>query len=229
MRWHCPPDTGFEIRTLAVLRPITLPLGHRGSPQYWLSHVDGEETFFVSFKPPRPGTEPRTLAWKAAVLTTTLGPPPIKCLRVCGNLLQRYIIQLGLFGPCAYKVGKQSPVELLVYCLYKLQSDPGWPQESDVTEQPGLNSVAGHWGIAVQLQLDEVTWLIADRLIVSSWTVARVSDWHRPAVSSATTTSGCYLRCFAGFLFICQILAHSKISLTANDVCIETLSTPIGW
>ena len=32
--------------------------------------------FFVSFKPPRPGTEPRTLAWKAAVLTTTLGPPP---------------------------------------------------------------------------------------------------------------------------------------------------------
>ena len=32
---------------------------------------------FVSFKPPRPRTEPRTLAWKAAVLTTTLGPPPI--------------------------------------------------------------------------------------------------------------------------------------------------------
>ena len=31
---------------------------------------------FVSFKPPRPGTEPQTLAWKAAVLTTTLGPPP---------------------------------------------------------------------------------------------------------------------------------------------------------
>ena len=54
-----------------------LPLGHGGSPQYWLSHVDGEETFFVSFKPPRSGTEPRTLAWKAAVLTTTLGPPPL--------------------------------------------------------------------------------------------------------------------------------------------------------
>ena len=26
-------------------RPSTLPLGHGGSPQYWLSHVDGEETF----------------------------------------------------------------------------------------------------------------------------------------------------------------------------------------
>ena len=36
----------------------------------WGRHI------FVSFKPPRPGTEPRTLAWKAAVLTTTLGPPP---------------------------------------------------------------------------------------------------------------------------------------------------------
>ena len=46
---------------------------------------------FVSLKPPRPGTEPRTLALKAAVLTTTLGPPPqvhrcnkIGC-RICGN------------------------------------------------------------------------------------------------------------------------------------------------
>ena len=33
---------------------------------------------FVSFKPPRSGTETRTLAWKAAVLTTTLGPPPFR-------------------------------------------------------------------------------------------------------------------------------------------------------
>ena len=33
---------------------------------------------FVSFKPPRPETEPRTLAWKAAVLTATLGPPPYR-------------------------------------------------------------------------------------------------------------------------------------------------------
>ena len=32
---------------------------------------------FVSFKPrPRPGTETRILAWKAAELTTTVGPPP---------------------------------------------------------------------------------------------------------------------------------------------------------
>ena len=32
---------------------------------------------FCFFQPPRPGIEPRTLAWKAAVLTTTLGPPPV--------------------------------------------------------------------------------------------------------------------------------------------------------
>ena len=41
---------------------------------------------FVSFKPPRPGTEPRTLAWKAAVLTTTLGPPPYTAIgRIMSN------------------------------------------------------------------------------------------------------------------------------------------------
>ena len=46
---------------------------------------------FVSFKPPRPGTEPRSLAWKAAVLTTTLGPPPLKpkqTLRIPKHLLK---------------------------------------------------------------------------------------------------------------------------------------------
>ena len=49
---------------------------------------------FVSFKPPRPGTEPRTLAWKAAVLTTTLGPPPVgmKCqdLQTFGLKINKY-------------------------------------------------------------------------------------------------------------------------------------------
>ena len=47
---------------------------------------------FVSFKPPRPGTEPRTLAWKAAVLTTTLGPPPSRDERLnkAGPTLPRH-------------------------------------------------------------------------------------------------------------------------------------------
>ena len=46
----------------------------------------GKKKIFVSFKPPRPGTEPRTLAWKAAVLTTTLVPRPMHqsiILRYC--------------------------------------------------------------------------------------------------------------------------------------------------
>ena len=42
---------------------------------------------FVSFKPPRPGSEPRTLAWKAAVLTTTLGPPPPSLKQHWGSAL----------------------------------------------------------------------------------------------------------------------------------------------
>ena len=75
LRWHCPPDTGFEIRALAVwgraryLSVMEAP--HNTNFHTWMGKKQ-----FVSFKPPRPGTEPRTLAWKAAVLTTTLGPPP---------------------------------------------------------------------------------------------------------------------------------------------------------
>ena len=56
------------------LRPSTLPLGHGASPQYWVLRVDGGKNIFVSFKPPRPGNEPRTLAWKAAVLTISGSP-----------------------------------------------------------------------------------------------------------------------------------------------------------
>ena len=43
---------------------------------------------FVFFKPPRPGTEPRILAWKAAVLATTLGPPPMS-----ERYMRRYVVQ----------------------------------------------------------------------------------------------------------------------------------------
>ena len=42
----------------------------------------------VSFKPPRPGNEPRALAWKAAVLTTTLGPPPVATTNSLRNVLR---------------------------------------------------------------------------------------------------------------------------------------------
>ena len=71
MRWHCHPDTGFEIRALAVWgRARYLSVTEAPHNTEW------GRIFFVSFKLPRPGTEPRILAWKAAVLTTiTLGPP----------------------------------------------------------------------------------------------------------------------------------------------------------
>ena len=43
---------------------------------YQLSSTSGwGRNIFFYLKPPRPGNEPRTLAWKAAVLTTTLAPP----------------------------------------------------------------------------------------------------------------------------------------------------------
>ena len=75
LRWHCPPDTGFEIRALAVWGRARY-LSVTEAPHNTDFHTWMGKKHFVSFKPPRPGTEPRTLAWKAAVLTTTLGPPP---------------------------------------------------------------------------------------------------------------------------------------------------------
>ena len=58
---------------------------------------------FVSFKPPRPGTEPRTLAWKAAVLTTTLGPPPSRSIKDLLNLFTYYLkIKTRYINKCVY-------------------------------------------------------------------------------------------------------------------------------
>ena len=44
------------------LRPSTLPLGHGGSPQYWLSHVNGEETFLFLWN--RRDREPNPELWR---------------------------------------------------------------------------------------------------------------------------------------------------------------------
>ena len=46
---------------------------------------------FVSFKPPRPGTESRTLAWKAAVLITTLGPLPLQSNRHVPSIQKTFL------------------------------------------------------------------------------------------------------------------------------------------
>ena len=75
LRWHCPPDTGFEIRAWRSETEHATSRSRRLPTILTFTRGWGRNNF-VSFKPPRPGTEPRTLAWKAAVLTTTLGPPP---------------------------------------------------------------------------------------------------------------------------------------------------------
>ena len=47
--WDESDETVFQTKDSKSspdgLRPSTLLLGHGGSPQYWLLHVDGEETF----------------------------------------------------------------------------------------------------------------------------------------------------------------------------------------
>ena len=65
---------------------------------------------FVSFKPPRPGTEPRTLAWKAAVLTTNLGPPPIPAPETPDTMLMLCWATICDAGPTLFK---PKPLKLL--------------------------------------------------------------------------------------------------------------------
>ena len=78
---------------------------------------------FVSFKPPRPGTEPRTLAWKAAVLTTTLGPPPYSYLKWVKNYQFCRIFDLSIVvysRSCFYKVTKCHLWRRSVYSTMKI-------------------------------------------------------------------------------------------------------------
>ena len=110
------------------LRPSTLPLGHGGSPQYWLSHVDR-----VPFKPPRPGTEPRTLAWKAAVLTTTLVPPPTRRACKLANTT-RVVLMLIDCLRCWYTIDT-TLVQRLVFAGW------GYKQTTPVTESCGIMDI----------------------------------------------------------------------------------------
>ena len=76
MRLHCPPDTGFEIRALEVWgRARHLSVAEAPHNTEFYTWMGEKQSCF--FKPPRPGTEPQTLAWKTVVPTTTLGPPHV--------------------------------------------------------------------------------------------------------------------------------------------------------
>ena len=50
---------------------------------------------FVSFKPLRLGNEPGALAWKAAVLTTILGPPPFFNGRILQPFMKMFVLSQG--------------------------------------------------------------------------------------------------------------------------------------
>ena len=76
VRWHCPQDTGFKIQPLEICvraRYLSVTELHHNTEFYeWMGK---KHSLFLSNRSLRPGNEPRTLAWKAAVLTTTLAPP----------------------------------------------------------------------------------------------------------------------------------------------------------
>ena len=121
MRWHCPPDTGLEIRALAVWGRARY-LSVTEAPHNTVFHTWMGKKHFVSFKPPRPGTEPRTLAWKAAVLTTTLGPPP-SLLSNSSKLVTPFIPRFALMS--IFSIAKPLMciyLALLLSLLYQLRA-----------------------------------------------------------------------------------------------------------
>ena len=77
LRWHCPPDTGFEIRALAVWGRARY-LSVKEAPHNTDFHTWMGKKHFCFFETAETGNRPRTLAWKAAVLTPTLGPLPTR-------------------------------------------------------------------------------------------------------------------------------------------------------
>ena len=99
IRWHCPPDTGFEIRNLAVwgrARYFSVMEAPHNSESL---QVRREETFcFFETWRPEWGSSPRLS--KHADLTTAPGPPPgtadnwIICFRSRHASLSNFIGQI---------------------------------------------------------------------------------------------------------------------------------------
>ena len=103
----------------------------------------------VSLKPPRPGTEPRTLAWKAAVLTTTLGPPPIYSEHNKLNKLVTYYTPMIILQ--ASDVVFTVIYYLVILCFR-------WSKFK--------NKVETEWGTVIQRRLGKITWCIGLMIIM---------------------------------------------------------------
>ena len=73
LRWHCPPDTEFEIQALAVWgRARHLSVAE--APHNIESVRASREDIFCFFA--RAGFQPQSPISKQAALTTAPGPPP---------------------------------------------------------------------------------------------------------------------------------------------------------
>ena len=74
-RWHCPPDTGFEIRALAVWGRARY-LSVTEAPHNTDFHTWMGKKHFCFFQTAETGNRTPSSGVKGSVLTTTLGPRP---------------------------------------------------------------------------------------------------------------------------------------------------------
>ena len=101
LRWHCPPDTGFEIRALAVWGRARY-LSVTEAPHNIDFHTWMGKKHFCSFQTAETGNRTPN-SWKAAALTTTLGPPPSTIVEWIGlNELLNEILALAVRGRARY-------------------------------------------------------------------------------------------------------------------------------
>ena len=82
--WDEWDDTALQTQdsNIGGLRPSSLLLGHRGSPQYWIFYERTGKKHSVSLKLEcQSGERARDLRLsKQAALTTAPGPPPLTCV-----------------------------------------------------------------------------------------------------------------------------------------------------
>ena len=88
MRWKCPPDTGFDIRALAVWSRVRYLSVTQASLNIESLRVNGGETFSISLKlEDQSGVRARDLRLsKQAASTTAPWPPLPRCDSIiCAN------------------------------------------------------------------------------------------------------------------------------------------------
>ena len=141
LRWHCPPDTGFEIQALAVWGQSRY-LSVTEAPHNTDFHTWIGKKHFCFFQTAETGNRtPNSDVKGSGAITTNLGPPPLKLYNDLANhnLIVSFLIvsSTTIIIACLFVILDQAEKTLIVIvsiyrCLTKElpYSDTKWHLES---------------------------------------------------------------------------------------------------